>query len=155
MSNKRPEIVVITGASAGVGRATAKLFGKRGAWIGLIARDRHRLETARDEIEAEGGRALALVADVADPEALLPRIRNAGAVFVGCSPVVGDYAAGATHVLPTGGLARATGGLGLEAFLKPLQIVTASDEGQRGAAAVVGPLARVEGLPLHAAAVAP
>jgi histidinol dehydrogenase len=92
---------------------------------------------------------------VADPEALLPRIRNAGAVFVGCSSVVGDYAAGATHVLPTGGLARATGGLGLEAFLKPLQIVTASDEGQRGAAAVVGPLARVEGLPLHAAAVAP
>ena len=90
---------------------------------------------------------------VADPEALLPRIRNAGAVFVGCSSVVGDYAAGATHVLPTGGLARATGGLGLEAFLKPLQIVTASDEGVRGAAAVVGPLARVEGLPLHAAAV--
>jgi histidinol dehydrogenase len=68
--------------------------------------------------------------------------------------VIGDYAAGATHVLPTGGLARATGGLGLEAFLKPLQIVTASDEGVRGAAAVVGPLARVEGLPLHAAAVA-
>ena len=91
---------------------------------------------------------------VADPAALLPRIRNAGAVFVGCSSVVGDYAAGATHVLPTGGLARATGGLGLEAFLKPLQIVTASDEGVRGAAAVVGPLARVEGLPLHAAAVA-
>jgi len=91
---------------------------------------------------------------VADPGALLPRIRNAGAVFVGCSSVVGDYAAGATHVLPTGGLARATGGLGLEAFLKPLQIVTASDEGVRRAAAVVGPLARVEGLPLHAAAVA-
>jgi histidinol dehydrogenase len=91
---------------------------------------------------------------VADPGALLPRVRNAGAVFVGCSSVVGDYAAGATHVLPTGGLARATGGLGLEAFLKPLQIVTASDEGVRRAAAVVGPLARVEGLPLHAAAVA-
>jgi histidinol dehydrogenase len=92
---------------------------------------------------------------VGDPGALLPRIRNAGAVFVGCSSVIGDYAAGATHVLPTGGLARATGGLGLEAFLKPLQIVTASDEGVRGAAAVVGPLARVEALPLHAAAVAP
>ena len=39
------------------------------------------------------------------------------------SAVVGDYAAGATHVLPTGGLARASGGLGLEAFLKPLQVV--------------------------------
>ena len=38
-------------------------------------------------------------------------------------PVVGDYAAGATHILPTGGLARGSGGLGLEAFLKPVQIV--------------------------------
>ena len=90
---------------------------------------------------------------VADPDALVPRIRNAGSVFVGCSSVVGDYAAGATHVLPTGGLARSTGGLGLEAFLKPIQIVTASVEGARRAAAVVGPLARVEGLPLHGEAV--
>jgi histidinol dehydrogenase len=90
---------------------------------------------------------------VADPDAVLPRVRNAGSVFVGCSSVVGDYAAGATHVLPTGGRARSTGGLGIEAFLKPLQIVTATDDGVRQAAAVVGPLARAEGLPLHAAAV--
>jgi histidinol dehydrogenase len=90
---------------------------------------------------------------VADPDALLARVRNAGSVFVGCSSVVGDYAAGATHVLPTGGLARSTGGLGLETFLKPLQVVRASADGARGAAGVVGPLARVEGLPLHAAAV--
>ena len=59
-----------------------------------------------------------------DASALLSRVRNAGSVFVGCSSVVGDYAAGATHVLPTGGLARSTGGLGIEAFLKPLQVVT-------------------------------
>jgi len=90
---------------------------------------------------------------VADPDALLARVRNAGSVFVGCSSVVGDYAAGATHVLPTGGLARSTGGLGLETFLKPLQVVRASADGMRRAAGVVGPLARVEGLPLHAAAV--
>ena len=90
---------------------------------------------------------------VADPDALLARVRNAGSVFVGCSSVVGDYAAGATHVLPTGGLARSTGGLGLETFLKPLQVVRASADGVRRAADVVGPLARVEGLPLHAAAV--
>jgi histidinol dehydrogenase len=90
---------------------------------------------------------------VADPDALLARVRNAGSVFVGCSSVVGDYAAGATHVLPTGGLARSMGGLGLETFLKPLQVVRASADGARRAAAVVGPLARVEGLPLHAAAV--
>ena len=89
---------------------------------------------------------------VADPEALLPRISNAGSVFVGGSAVVGDYAAGATHVLPTGGLARSSGGLGLEAFLKPLQIVRATPAGVAAAAEVVGPIARVEGLPLHAAA---
>jgi histidinol dehydrogenase len=91
---------------------------------------------------------------VEDASALLSRVRNAGSVFVGCSSVVGDYAAGATHVLPTGGLARSTGGLGIEAFLKPLQIVTATKEGARRAAEVVAPLARIEGLPLHAAAVA-
>ena len=42
----------------------------------------------------------------------LERVRNAGSVFVGCSSVLGDYAAGATHVLPTGGLARSTAGSG-------------------------------------------
>jgi histidinol dehydrogenase len=90
---------------------------------------------------------------VARPGELLDRVRNAGSVFVGCSSVVGDYAAGATHVLPTGGLARSTGGLGLETFLKPLQVVTATPDGARRAAEVVGPLARAEGLPRHAAAV--
>ena len=90
---------------------------------------------------------------VAEPDDIVARVRNAGSVFVGCSSVVGDYAAGATHVLPTGGLARSTGGLGIEAFLKPLQVVRATADGARRAAEVVGPLARVEGLPLHAAAV--
>jgi histidinol dehydrogenase len=90
---------------------------------------------------------------VADPAALLDRVRNAGSVFVGGSAVVGDNAAGATHVLPTGGLARSSGGLGLESFLKPLQIVRATPAGVAAAAEVVGPIAGVEGLPLHAAAV--
>jgi histidinol dehydrogenase len=89
---------------------------------------------------------------VADPDALLPSVRNAGSVFVGGSAVVGDYAAGATHVLPTGGLARSSGGLGLEMFMKPLQVVRATPAGAAGAARVVGPIARAEGLPLHAAA---
>jgi histidinol dehydrogenase len=75
-------------------------------------------------------------------------------VFVGCSSVLGDYAAGATHVLPTGGLARSTGGLGLETYMKPLQVVTATPEGVRRAADVVVPLARAEGLPRHAEAAA-
>ncbi|HEU0336337.1 MAG TPA: histidinol dehydrogenase [Gaiellaceae bacterium] len=92
---------------------------------------------------------------VSEPEALVERVRNAGSVFVGTSAVVGDYAAGATHVLPTGGLARAAGGLGLEAFLKPIQVVRATADGIRAARQVVEPLARVEGLPFHAAALQP
>lgn len=62
----RPEIVVITGASAGVGRATVREFARHGAWLGLIARERSRLEAAQHEVEAAGGRALVLTADVAD-----------------------------------------------------------------------------------------
>ena len=62
--NKKPEVVVITGASAGVGRATARYFARRGAHIGLLARGADGLEGARREVEAAGGRALALRADV-------------------------------------------------------------------------------------------
>lgn len=108
------------------------------------------LDEAIDRVESYAPEHLEL--HVADAGSLAPRIRNAGSVFVGCSAVVGDYAAGATHVLPTGGLARSTGGLGIEAFLKPVQVVTATPEGARRAAEVIVPLARVEGLPLHAAA---
>jgi len=92
---------------------------------------------------------------VAEPEALAALVTSAGAVFLGeqTSSVLGDYAVGTNHVLPTGGLARAAGGLGLEAFLKPIEFVRATLGGVASAAEIVGPLARVEGLPLHAAAV--
>ncbi len=63
-----PEVVVITGASAGVGRATVREFAKRGAHIGLLARGREGLEGARREVEAAGGRALVLPTDVADAD---------------------------------------------------------------------------------------
>lgn len=64
----RREVVVITGASAGVGRATVREFARHGAWIGLVARGRDGLEGARREVEALGGRALVLPTDVADPD---------------------------------------------------------------------------------------
>ncbi len=63
-----PVVVVITGASAGVGRATVREYAKQGAWIGLLARGRDGLEAARREVEAIGGRALVLPTDVADHE---------------------------------------------------------------------------------------
>jgi short-subunit dehydrogenase len=65
-----PEVVVITGASAGVGRATVRRFAKSGAHIGLIARGKAGLEAARRDVEQAGGRALVLQADVADSDAV-------------------------------------------------------------------------------------
>jgi NAD(P)-dependent dehydrogenase (short-subunit alcohol dehydrogenase family) len=65
-----PEVVVITGASAGVGRATVRAFAQQGANIGLLARGRDGLEGARREVESLGGRALVLPLDVADSEAI-------------------------------------------------------------------------------------
>jgi short-subunit dehydrogenase len=61
-------VVVITGASAGVGRATARLFGQAGYAVGLIARGRERLESAVRELHDCGVPALALAVDVADAE---------------------------------------------------------------------------------------
>jgi NAD(P)-dependent dehydrogenase (short-subunit alcohol dehydrogenase family) len=61
-------VVVVTGASSGVGRATVREFARRGADVGLLARGIDGLEAAAKEVEAEGGRAVVLPADVADPE---------------------------------------------------------------------------------------
>jgi NAD(P)-dependent dehydrogenase (short-subunit alcohol dehydrogenase family) len=62
------EVVVITGASGGIGRATARRFAREGARVALLARGRSGLEAAAREVEQEGGSALALPVDVADPE---------------------------------------------------------------------------------------
>lgn len=67
LPKSEPEVVVVTGASAGVGRAIVREFARRQACIGLIARDRHRLSATKDEVEELGGRALVLPVDVADP----------------------------------------------------------------------------------------
>ena len=67
MDNGR-EVVVVTGASAGVGRAVAREFGNHGAKVALLARGQEGLEGARREIEAAGGVALPIPTDVADPE---------------------------------------------------------------------------------------
>jgi NAD(P)-dependent dehydrogenase (short-subunit alcohol dehydrogenase family) len=62
----RRRVVVITGASAGVGRATTQAFARQGARIGLLARGRDGLEAAKREVDALGGEALVLPTDVAD-----------------------------------------------------------------------------------------
>jgi short-subunit dehydrogenase len=65
---KRPEVVVITGASGGVGRAAARRFASEGARVGLIARGRKGLEGAARDVEQAGGEALMLPLDVAGPD---------------------------------------------------------------------------------------
>lgn len=72
-----PQVVMITGASAGVGRAVARAFGHRGASLGLFARGRAGLEAAARDVAAAGGRALILKGDVADPD----RVEEAAAAL--------------------------------------------------------------------------
>jgi NADP-dependent 3-hydroxy acid dehydrogenase YdfG len=64
--SRQSEVVVVTGASAGVGRAIAHAFARRGAHVALLARGERGLEEARREVEALGGKALVLPTDVAD-----------------------------------------------------------------------------------------
>lgn len=68
VNQSHSEVIVVTGASAGVGRATVRAFAKKGARIGLLARGHHGLEAARAEVEAGGAEALAIPTDVADPD---------------------------------------------------------------------------------------
>lgn len=81
MKEKKTEVVVITGSSAGVGRATARAFAKRGAHIGLLARGTEGLEAARREVEALSGKALAIHTDVADPEQVEAAARQVEETF--------------------------------------------------------------------------
>jgi NAD(P)-dependent dehydrogenase (short-subunit alcohol dehydrogenase family) len=69
-TSPEPRVVVVTGASAGVGRAVVRRFGEQGARVGLMARDRDGLEAASTEVEAAGGQALAIPTDVADAQAV-------------------------------------------------------------------------------------
>ena len=169
------EVIVVADSSADAGQCAADLLAQAEhgpdsealllsldpalseAVSGLVAghanvavEDIGSLDEALARSEAYAPEHLELWIEGADEAAA--RVRNAGTVFVRTSAVVGDYAAGATHVLPTGGLARGRGGLGLETFLKPVQFVRASPEGVERARQIVLPLARAEGLPLHAAA---
>lgn len=89
--------------------------------------------------------------DVADPEPLLEKIPHAGAAFLGhYTPVaVGDYAAGPSHVLPTGGTARFASGLCANDFLRRTSVISVTKAGLNDLADDVRRLADVEGLTAH------
>jgi histidinol dehydrogenase len=93
--------------------------------------------------------------DVTDPEAAVASIRNAGSIFVGrWSPEsAGDYASGANHVLPTGGLARACGPLSVETYGKFSQVQRITRDGLARLRPTIRTLAEAEGLLAHRDAV--
>ena len=92
---------------------------------------------------------------VSDASSLIPKIRNAGCIFVGeNSPVVlGDYVAGPSHVLPTGGSARFGSPLGVTDFLKVTNVITLDEPIMRELGPVAVEIAKAEGLDAHARAV--
>ncbi|MCS7007287.1 MAG: histidinol dehydrogenase [Gaiellaceae bacterium] len=110
------------------------------------------LEDALAEVERAAPEHLVLLGE--GPESLADRVRSAGAVFVGpwSAVAAGDYATGGNHVLPTGGWARAVGGVGLETFLKPVTIQQLTREGLARLVPTIEALAAVEGMPAHAEA---
>ena len=65
-AKNKPEVVVVTGSSGGVGRAIAHAFAKRGAHVGLLARGQEGLTGAKREVETLGGQALCVPTDVSD-----------------------------------------------------------------------------------------
>jgi histidinol dehydrogenase len=91
---------------------------------------------------------------VADPDALVPLVRNAGAVFAGhqAAETFGDYLAGSSHVLPTDGAARAWSGVSVFTFLKAISVQTLTPDAAARLAAPAALLARMEGLEAHARA---
>ncbi len=89
---------------------------------------------------------------VEDPKALLPKIRHAGAIFMGryTAEALGDYCAGPNHVLPTSGTARFSSPLGVYDFQKRSSLIMCSPEGSSELGKVASVLARGEGLTAHA-----
>jgi histidinol dehydrogenase len=131
------------------------------AWLGRGALARDSLERfgalilVRDEDEAVGLSNLIapehLHVSTADPDRLAARLVNAGAIFLGHhTPVaVGDYAAGPSHVLPTGGTARWASGLCANDFLKRTSVISVDRDGLARVAPEIRLLADKEGLTAH------
>jgi histidinol dehydrogenase len=92
---------------------------------------------------------------VADPWAVLPRVKNAGGVFIGESSMeaLGDYSAGPSHVMPTGGTARFASAVNLRDFQKVIPFVNLSRETLQKIGPGAARMARAEGLEAHARAI--
>jgi histidinol dehydrogenase len=116
----------------------------------ILARDEREAAALTDLLAPEH-----LHISMSEPDAMVNRIQNAGAIFVGhYTPVaMGDYIAGPSHVLPTGGTARFANGLAATDFLKRSSIICYDEAALADDAAAVRQIATVEGLTAHSASV--
>ena len=112
--------------------------------------DCRSLEAAMKLVNAFGPEHLEL--HLADPGAVLKQVRCAGVVFLGrhAATAFADYAAGTNHVLPTGGSARFSQGLSVDAFVRRVGVVEIDAQSARALAPLVSTIAREEGLRAHA-----
>jgi len=117
----------------------------RGAFI--LVRDMNQAVEVINRIAPEH-----LELSIDNPEALLPSIRHAGAIFMGrhTAEALGDYCAGPNHVLPTSGTARFSSPLGVYDFQKRSSIINCSERGASTLGKVASVLARGESLEAHA-----
>lgn len=111
------------------------------------------LEAGLAVVNAYGAEHLEIQTE--DAAAVAERVTSAGAIFVGAySPVsLGDYMAGSNHVLPTGGCAHFSSGLGVHSFVRAVQVVEYDADALREVAGRIVALADAEGLPAHGEAV--
>ncbi|TAN52885.1 MAG: histidinol dehydrogenase [Methylococcaceae bacterium] len=149
-----PDAAFLDAVAAGIRRLLPDM--PRAAVIERSLSDRGALIQVRDlEQAAQIANHIApehLELSVADPEALLPLIRNAGAIFMGryTAEALGDYCAGPNHVLPTARTARFSSPLGVYDFQKRSSLINCSAAGAAKLGKVADVLAMGEGLPAHA-----
>ncbi len=149
-----PDGALLEAVAASIERQLPEM--PRSAVIAASLAGRGALIEVRDLIEAcEVVNRIApehLELAVEDPEALLPKIRHAGAIFLGryASEALGDYCAGPNHVLPTSRTARFSSPLGVYDFQKRSSVIRISKQGAAKLGGIASELARGEGLLAHA-----
>lgn len=143
------ELALLLAATANRERAAVALEGPQSAIV--LVDDEATAVRFSDKYAPEH-----LEVHTADPDATLRQLKHAGAIFLGSySPVsLGDYLAGSNHVLPTGGSARHSSGLGAYTFLRPQQVIRYDERGLASVAADVIALSKAERLPAHGEAIA-
>jgi NAD(P)-dependent dehydrogenase (short-subunit alcohol dehydrogenase family) len=150
--------IIVTGASTGIGRATAVMLGCKGASVSLIARSRDKLEAVATEVEAAGGKSIAIAADVVDRAALPgafdaasaafgpPQGLFANAGFGGQFAPFTDYSDDNWDALIATNLTRV--------FLSIRTVLPFMIAAKRGSIVVTGSLASERGMPMNAGYVA-